>query len=103
MVNSDDATARGVKDDDLIRVFNDVSSFMVRAKVAPNVKPGQVVSYNGWAGFQYQEWSGENEVEPGMVKWIGFAGGYGHLQHLGTEWQPVPSSRWTRCDFEKVK
>ena len=103
IVNPDDAKARGVKDDDLIRVFNDVSSFMVRAKVAPNVKPGQLISYNGWAGFQYTEWSGENEVEPGMVKWIGFAGGYGHLQHLGTEWQPVPSSRWTRCDFEKVK
>ena len=39
---------------------------------------------------------------PGMVKWIGLAGGYGHLRHLGTEWQPVPSDRWVRCDFEKV-
>jgi anaerobic selenocysteine-containing dehydrogenase len=102
MVNTEDAARRGVADDDMVRVFNDVCSFVVRAKVAGNVKPGQIVSYNGWAGFQYDEWSGENEIEPGMVKWIGFAGGYGHLQHLGTEWQPVPSSRWTRCDFEKV-
>jgi len=101
-VNPDDAAARGVKDDDLIRVFNDVSSFKVRAKVAPNVKPGQLISYNGWGGFQYTDWSGANEIEPGMVKWIGLAGGYGHLRHLGTEWQPVPSDRWVRCDFEKV-
>ncbi|HEY4669250.1 MAG TPA: molybdopterin-dependent oxidoreductase [Tepidiformaceae bacterium] len=101
-VNPDDAAARGVTDDDLIRVFNDLSSFKVRAKVAPNVKPGQVVSYNGWAGFQYTDWSGANEIEPGMVKWIGFAGGYGHLSHLGAEWQPVPADRWVPCDFEKV-
>jgi anaerobic selenocysteine-containing dehydrogenase len=101
-VNPDDAASRGVKDDGLIRVFNDVSSFQVRAKVSPSVKPGQIVSYNGWAGFQYSDWSGANEIEPGMVKWIGFAGGYGHLQHLGAEWQPIPSDRWVPCDFEKA-
>ncbi|GAB4321297.1 MAG: hypothetical protein Kow0010_01580 [Dehalococcoidia bacterium] len=101
-VNPDDAAARNVIDGDLIRVFNDVSSFKVRAKVSPSVRPGQIVSYNGWAGFQYTDWSGANEIEPGMVKWIGFAGGYGHLQHLGAEWQPIPSDRWVPCDFEKV-
>ncbi|NUQ56871.1 MAG: molybdopterin-dependent oxidoreductase, partial [Dehalococcoidia bacterium] len=77
MVSSEDASARGVKDDDLVRVFNDVGSFLVRAKVAPNVKPGQIISYNGWAPFQYKNWDGENEIEPGMVKWNGWAGGYG--------------------------
>ncbi len=100
IVNPDDAAARGVKDDDLVRVYNDVGEFRVRAKIAPNVKPGQVVSYNGWAGSQYAEWSGANEIEPGMVKWIGFAAGYGHLNFFPTEWQPVPVSRWTRCEFE---
>ena len=74
-----------------------------RACVAPSVKPGQLISYNGWAGFQYSGWDGANEIEPGMVKWIGFAGGYGHLSHLGAEWQPVPADRWTRCDFEKTE
>ena len=102
MVNPDDATERGVEDDDLVRVYNDVGEFKVRVKVAANVKPGQVVSYNGWAGSQYKDWSGANEMEPGMVKWIGFAGGYGHLNFFPTEWQPVPVSRWTRCEFEKI-
>ncbi|MBK6318489.1 MAG: molybdopterin-dependent oxidoreductase [Dehalococcoidia bacterium] len=103
VVNTDDAADRGVKDGDLIRIWNDVSQFKSRARVAPNVKRGQLISYNGWAGFQYPEWSGANEIEPGMVKWIGFAGGYGHLSHLGAEWQPVPAERWTRCDFEKAE
>jgi|TARA_B100000315_G_scaffold46752_1_gene41542 DMSO reductase family type II enzyme molybdopterin subunit len=102
MINPDDAAARGVADDDLVRVYNDVGEFKVRVKIAANVKPGQVISYNGWAGFQYTEWSGANEAEPGVVKWIGFAGGYGHLNYLATEWQPIPASRWTRCEFEKV-
>lgn len=103
MINPDDARERGVDDDDLVRVFNDVGEFKVRVIVAPNVKPGQLISYNGWAGFQYTDWSGENEAEPGMVKWIGFAGGYGHLNFMPNEWQPVPASRWTRCEFELVE
>ncbi|MBI5949699.1 MAG: molybdopterin-dependent oxidoreductase [Chloroflexi bacterium] len=100
MVNSADATARGVKDDDLVRIFNDVSEFHARVKVAPNVKPGQIVSYNGWEPMQYANWSGANEIEPGMVKWLGFSGGYGHLKYNSLNWQPVPADRWVRCDFE---
>ena len=100
MVNSSDAQARGVSDDDLIRVFNDVSEFSCRAKVAQNIRPGQVVSYNGWELLQYENWSGANEIEPGMVKWSGFSGGYGHLNFSFLGWQPVPIDRWTRCNFE---
>ncbi len=102
-VNPADARTRGVSDDDLLRVFNDVGSFVVRAKVSPSVKPGQIISYNGWGPNQYKNWDGENEIEPGMVKWNGFAGGYGQLRYVVGHWQPIPSSRWTRCDFEKVR
>jgi anaerobic selenocysteine-containing dehydrogenase len=101
-VNPTDARARGIRDDDLTRVFNDVGSFVVRAKVSPSVKPGQIISYNGWAPNQYKNWDGENEIEPGMVKWNGWAGGYGQLRYYMQHWQPIPSSRWTRCDFEKA-
>ena len=69
-------------------------------KVAPNVKPGQIVSYNGWEPMQYRNWSGANEIEPGMVKWLGFSGGYGHIKYNMLNWQPVPADRWVRCDFE---
>jgi anaerobic selenocysteine-containing dehydrogenase len=103
MVNPGDARERGVGDDELVRVFNDVGEFKVRVKIAPNVKPGQLISYNGWAGFQYTDWSGENETEPGVVKWIGFASDYGHINYMPNEWQPIPASRWTRCDFAKVQ
>lgn len=102
MINPDDAMARGVKDDDAIRIFNDLSEFTARAKVAPNVKPGQIISYNGWEPLQYKNWSGSNEIEPGMVKWSGFSGGYGHLNFTFLGWQPIPVDRWLRCDFERA-
>jgi len=103
MVNRDDAAARGVHDDDLVRVFNDVSEFHARVKVAPNVRPGQVISYNGWDPLQYKGWTGSNEIEPGMVKWLALSGGYGHLNYNPLNWQPAPADRWVRCDFEAAR
>ena len=100
MVNPSDARERGVMDNDLIRVFNDVAEFRCHAKVAPNVQPGQIISYNGWEPMQYHGWNGANEIEPGMVKWSGFSGGYGHLNFSFLGWQPVPIDRWLRCDFQ---
>ncbi|MHB8245589.1 MAG: molybdopterin-dependent oxidoreductase [Acidimicrobiales bacterium] len=102
-VSVEDAAERGVADDDLVRVWNDLASMRVRAKVSPGVKPGQIISYNGWDGHQYRDWMGANELEAGMVKWIGFAGGYGHIQYAPSEWQPIPSDRAVPCNFEKVE
>ena len=100
-VSVEDAAARDVGDDDLIRVWNDIAAFTCRAKVAPGVMPGQIISYNGWDGHQYRDWMGANEIEAGMVKWIAFAGGYGHIQYTETEWQPIPTDRGVPCNFEK--
>ncbi|KAA0232307.1 MAG: Dimethylsulfide dehydrogenase subunit alpha [Acidimicrobiales bacterium] len=101
-VSVEDARQRGVEDDDLIRVWNDLASFRCRAKVAPGVMPGQIISYNGWDPHQYVDWMGANELEAGMVKWIAFAGGYGHITYTPAEWQPVPTDRGVPCDFEKL-
>ncbi len=101
-VSVQDAAERGIADDDLIRVWNDIADFTVRAKVCPSVMPGQIISYNGWDGHQYRDWRGANEIEAGMVKWIAFAGGYGHIQYMETEWQPIPVDRGVPCNFEKA-
>ncbi len=101
-VSVEDAAARGVADDDRIRVWNDITSFEARAKVAPGVRPGQIISYNGWDGHQYAGWKGANEIEAGMVKWIAFAGGYGHINYSMGEWQPIPVDRGVPCDFERI-
>ena len=99
-VNSADAATRRVSDGDVVRVFNDMGEFFVAAKVAPGVRPGQVVMYNGWDPAQFAGWRGPMDVEPGMVKPLHLAGGYGHIRYRPGMWQPVPVDRATRVDFE---
>ncbi len=98
VISIEDAAARGIEDDQSVEVFNDAGSFVVRAKLSPSVRPGQLVVYNGWDGFQFKGWNAPNEVEPGMVKWLHLVGNYGHLTYAPTGWQPATVDRATRVD-----
>jgi hypothetical protein len=66
------------------------------------VRPGQVISYNGWEPYMYRTWKGASDLEPGMVKWLHFAGGYGHLRYWPFQWQPVPFDRGIRVNVSKI-
>jgi anaerobic selenocysteine-containing dehydrogenase len=98
-----DAAARGIADDAEARVLNDLGAFVVPVKVAPSVRPGQVIIYNGWDPSQFPGWKGPMDIEPGMVKWLHFAGGYGHLRYWISQWQPVPIDRAIRVDVERAE
>jgi DMSO reductase family type II enzyme molybdopterin subunit len=100
-LNPEDAAARGVRDDEEIRVFNDFGSYQVPVKIASSVRPGQIVLYNGWEPFMHKGFKGGNDVEPGMVKWLHFVR-YGHLSFWPTQWQPVPFDRGVYVEAEKV-
>ncbi|MBW1684810.1 MAG: molybdopterin-dependent oxidoreductase [Deltaproteobacteria bacterium] len=102
LVNTDDARERSIEDGDEMRVWNDMGEFFVPAKVAPNVRRGQVIVYNGWEPYMFRGWRGPMDVEPGMVKWLHLAGGYGHLRYWPLQWQPVPIDRAIRIDIEKA-
>jgi nitrate reductase alpha subunit len=103
VMNPDDALARDIDDDEDVRVFNDMDSFIVPVRLSPSVRPGQVIIYNGWEPYQFREWKDPANVEPGLVKWLQLAGGYGHLRYWGTQWQPVPVDRAVRVDVAKVE
>jgi hypothetical protein len=83
-------------------VYNDVSSINIEAKVSPTVRPGQVIIYNGWEPYQFRRWTDTSNVEPGMVKWLHLAGGYGHLRYRAMHWQPMPIDRHIRVEMGKV-
>ncbi len=100
LINSSDADARGIQNGASVRLYNDVSSFKAEAKVSGAVRPGQVISYNGWETYQHAGWKHAAEVEPGMVKWLHFAGGEGHLRYWTTQWQPAPIDRAFRVEVE---
>ncbi len=101
-ISTPDAAARGIRDGDYVKVFNDAGSFVVRARLSPAQKPGAITVYNGWDPLMFPGWKGPNEVEPGMVKYLGFASGYGHLTYAPLEWQPVPTDRPIFVDIEKA-
>jgi DMSO reductase family type II enzyme molybdopterin subunit len=101
-INPDDARARGIENDEEVRVRNDVSEMTIAAKISPSVRPGQLIIYNGWEPYQFRSWKGAENVEPGMIKWLHLAGGYGHLQYRTIHWQPVPIDRAVHVDVEKI-
>ncbi len=101
-MNSDDARRLGIEDGEEVEVSNDMGVFVTPVKLSPSVRPGQVISYNGWEPYQYRTWKGASDLEPGMVKWLHFAGGYGHLRYWPLQWQPVPFDRGIRVAVAKL-
>ena len=61
-----------------------------------------MIIYNGCEPYQFK-WKGPENVEPGMVKWLHFAGGYGHLQYRQADWQPIPIDRAIAVDVAKAE
>jgi anaerobic selenocysteine-containing dehydrogenase len=103
MLNPSDAEELDIADGDLMHLRNDFGELQVWAKIAPSVRPGQIILYNGWEHFMHPGWKGQSDAEPGMVKWLHLAGGYGHLRYRPFQWQPVPSDRGVRVAIRKVE
>lgn len=103
MMNPDDAAAKGISDDEEIRVFNDVNSITVPVRLSSLVRPGQLIIYNGWEPYMFREWKDQAMLEPGMIKWLHLAGGYGHLRYWPIQWQPVQVDRAIRVDVAKME
>jgi DMSO reductase family type II enzyme molybdopterin subunit len=101
VINDQDAAALGVSDHDPVRVHNDQGEFRVAVRISPSARPGQVIMYNGFEPYQFPNWAGPNDAEPGMIKWLHLAGGYGHLRYWPTEWQPCTVMRNTRVGIER--
>lgn len=97
-----DAAERGIGENDWVRIWNDLGELKVHAKISPGVRPGQVVLYASWEPYLYPGWTDVTAVEPGMVKWLQFAGGYGHLGYAAMMWQPTQSDRLYRVEIERV-
>ena len=102
VMNDTDAARLGIRDEEEVEVSNDLGTFITPVKISGTVMPGQVVSYNGWEPYMYKTWKGASDLEPGMVKWLHFAGGYGHLRYWPFQWQPVPFDRGVRVNVSKV-
>jgi len=101
-MNTADAAERGVKDHDMVRVRNDLGSFLVRAKIAPSARPGQVLIYHAWEPYQFNGTRSEHAIVPSPLKPTSLAGGYGQLHWSYGHWEPNQIDRDTRVEVERA-
>jgi DMSO reductase family type II enzyme molybdopterin subunit len=101
-LNPEDAKKKGIENGEEVRVVNDAGHLNIWVKLSPSVRPGLVVLYNGFEPYQHREWYSQSDVEPGIVKWLHMAGGYGHLKYRPWHWQPIPVDRGIGVDVEKL-
>ena len=98
-----DSGARGIEDGDRVRVFNDLGSFEVIAKVSPSVRPGQLIAYHAWEPFQFKQRRSHQSVIVSPMNPIDLAGDYFQLDATMLMGQPGGNDRGTRVDVERVK
>jgi len=101
-INDKDAADLGIGNGEQVKLVSDVGDTLLAAKISPSVRPGQVILYNGFEPYQHENWYSQSDLEPGHVKHLGFASGYGHLKYRIFSWQPIPADRAVRVDLKKV-
>jgi DMSO reductase family type II enzyme molybdopterin subunit len=97
-----DLAARGLRDGDLARAWNDIGWFEARVKVSHSVRPGQVITYHGWEPYQFKGHRSHQTILPTPLNPIQFAGGYFHLQPYMLTGEPGHNDRGTRLEVESV-
>jgi len=102
-IHPGDADARGIEDGNAVRLFNDLGSSTLVAKIASGARPGQVIVYDGFESFMFPGWKNTAQLVPGMTKWLHLAGGYGHLRYRPLMWQPQQADRAVRVNMERVR
>ncbi len=98
-----DSKARKIRDGDRVRVFNDLGSFEVVAKLSTSVRPGQLIAYHAWEPFQFKQRKSHQSVIASPMNPIDLAGDYFQLDPTLLMGQPGGNDRGTRVDVERVK
>ncbi len=101
-LSREDAAARGIVDGDRVRVYNDVDAAELQAKIAPSVRPGQVVIYHAWEAFQFPNHRSPSALLPSPINPLQLAGGYFHLQPRPAVGTPGSVDRATRVEVQRV-
>jgi anaerobic selenocysteine-containing dehydrogenase len=101
-ISPGDAAARGIRDGERVRVYNDLDWFRVMAKVSPPLRPGQLILYHAWENFQFPEGRGFQNLIPTPLNPVELAGGQFHLRPMTICMQPSHTDRDTRVEVERV-
>jgi nitrate reductase alpha subunit len=97
----EDAAARGIHDNDRIRMFNDVGSCELLAKITPAVQPGQVVIYHAWEPVHFKGWKSYQEPVASVWKSLHMAE-YGQLHYQFLFAGPHHAPRGATVEIERA-
>jgi nitrate reductase alpha subunit len=97
-----DAHAREVRDGGRVRVYNDLDSFIVMVKVAPAVRPGQLILYHAWENYQFAKGKGFQNLIPCPLNPVELSGGQFHLRPMLICLQPSHTDRDTHVEVQAV-
>jgi DMSO reductase family type II enzyme molybdopterin subunit len=98
-----DARERGIEDGDKIEVFNDIGRFLVKAKLSPAVRPGQVIIYHAWEDYQFEGGIGYRNVVASPINPLELAGGHPFMAPSFAMRHPGMNDRDTRVEIRKVR
>jgi DMSO reductase family type II enzyme molybdopterin subunit len=101
-MSDEDADKRGIGDNDLVRVRNDLGDFVLRAKIGRYVQPGQVFVYHAWEPYQFHGGRSDHAIIPSPFKATNLVGDYGHLHWNYAHWEPNQVDRDTRVEVERA-
>jgi DMSO reductase family type II enzyme molybdopterin subunit len=100
-VGEADAAARGIRDNDRVRVFNDEGSCELLAKISPSVQPGTVIIYHAWEPHSFKDW--QSNQEPVVSAWKGLhMTEYGQLHYRFLFAGPHHSPRGGTVELSKA-
>ena len=102
-IHPDDASTRGIDDNDWVRVHNGQGQAVAKAKIKPGEKSGRLTMYHGWErylGFQQGGWQSLSYIK---IKPTQLVGGYGHLNFKLNYWGPTGNNRDIKVEVEKYE
>ncbi len=102
-MHHDDARKRGLRDNDWVRIYNDIGQCVCRLQILPGEKPGRVTMYHGWEkflGFQQGGWQSLTYIK---IKPTQLIGKYGHVNFRLNYWGPTGNNRDIKVEVEKAR
>jgi complex iron-sulfur molybdoenzyme family reductase subunit alpha len=100
-MHPDDARKRSLRDNDWVRIHNDIGHCICRVQILPGEKPGRVTMYHGWEkflGFQQGGWQSLTYIK---IKPTQLIGKYGHVNFRLNYWGPTGNNRDIKVEVEK--
>jgi len=101
-MNDKDAAELGIKDSEMVKMFNDFADCEIMARVSPSVQPKQCIVYF-WDAYQYKDWKPYDIMLIGMPKALHLAGGYEQFRYYFMNGSPAPvTDRGVRVSIQKL-